>query len=418
MHTSRQLYKLKDQIRTGSIKLIWPKLRELCKETPEFRSSENSLFVLEARFSQFQSDVQNGILSSEQKKIDQAQIIKSTLDFLSQLQSISPDREAWAPEEERLRRALADKHRAMGFDPILEETELIRMIRLLGLTEEMGLIHLVNCDRVRQTELFWQQFDDKDEHDFQFYFLPSCSRQQADSFSERMIYELIDQELDEDWQAISIEQTVSTDRLIIQALPLGRNLRISKKKLRKYFSQRFEMDVVDFSSFFLSGSAPSRFEAVATVFQIDEQDWNLKLLEEYLQWLIQEFDASSITSRTRFYFFFVVHMPFANIRPTDKGEKILKQIEGIVQKNENCTLIPPLPPVRQEDIFSWLRKLGSRNQEQMDRILKVLVNSLTNDKSKQQFEEQKTLDMTHVEPFQQLVYLIQQQYQAHAEYHL
>jgi hypothetical protein len=57
--------------------------------------------------------------------------------------------------------------------------------------EDMGPLFLVNCDRKKMRNKFWNAFDDKEEESFQFYFISACPTQMPPSFAERMVYELL-----------------------------------------------------------------------------------------------------------------------------------------------------------------------------------------------------------------------------------
>lgn len=300
--------------------------------------------------------------------------------------------------------------RSYGLEMTTDDTLLHDMIRQMTSDVAVSEIHLVNCDREKARDHFWDAFDEKMEQSnrFQFYFLVSCPSQQPNSFSERMIYELIIEELEEEFGAINYVRKPDTRRVKVEDLPLGRNLRNSVKDFKKYFSERFGLGTSDapFEEYLATGLPKLDYEYVATVFDLNASKWKQELMTEYLQWIIDTFNKTPDTIPT-FIFFFVVFLKDAHIPNLPaKEQKLIEDTQKIVTQNEEtATFIPQLPPVPLALLEDWIRDLGEHNQSKIDDMVKLIAAGLAPEK-KAKYENQKILDMTDIERFQELVYQV------------
>ncbi|MEL7194743.1 MAG: hypothetical protein AAFO96_19985 [Bacteroidota bacterium] len=310
-----------------------------------------------------------------------------------------------ASKEETERRDRQRASKRMGFQYALEETELVRMIRRLNLDEQLGAWHLVNCNRTHASEKFWQAFEEKEGLPFQFYFILSCPTQQPNSFVERVIYEIIEEILDDDSQAINYERD-SFDRLKLKPLPLGKLKGTSPKKLKKYFSERFEMNIKDFESFLETGSPPLRYRYVISAFQLSERKWKEDNMKQYLEWMIQNFQSSNWSHDTQFIFFINFLAAKAYLPEAPPPLPSMRSVlNGLSDAYEACTLIDPLRPVPQEDLVDWFRDLGARNHADIRDIIDVVVRTLSAD-DQQVFQTHQQLNMEEIEQLQELVFQI------------
>ncbi|MEL6944647.1 MAG: hypothetical protein AAFO82_18475, partial [Bacteroidota bacterium] len=75
--------------------------------------------------------------------------------------------------------------------------DLIRQLHINK--DKIGPLYLVNCDRHQLADQHWGSFDKKvAQSKLQFYFLPACPLQKPPSFAERMVWELLIEELEEE----------------------------------------------------------------------------------------------------------------------------------------------------------------------------------------------------------------------------
>ncbi len=293
-----------------------------------------------------------------------------------------------------------------GLDTESGQTVLSEKIRKLAVTNDIGKIYLVNCNREEVADDFWEAFDLKldSEQLFQFYFITACPTQQPDSFTERMIMEIILDELDEEEDAILFLRN-SDNRLVLEDLPLGRNLVRSQKAFEKYFSQRFELGERTMSEYLETGLPKLGYDYVVTVFEVFADKWK-EFMIEYLDWIICQFKSTNKETPT-FLFFFVTYI-YDIHKETVKQEyeTIKSQIQALqLQHLEVASLLRNLKPVPRHLVESWLRDLGERNQAKIEEVIDTLVTGLKQEAAKQ-YQHDKTLNMTDIERFQELVYKI------------
>lgn len=298
---------------------------------------------------------------------------------------------------------------AYGLDVFEESSLLEDKIRSITIDAEIGAIHLVNCNREKSRDTFWDAFDENldRQNPFQFYFLLGCPSQQPDSFGERMIYELINEELDGEFNGINYISRPDSLRVKIEDLPLGRNLRNSKKDFKKYFTKRFGIDT-DFEAYLQTGlpKLEKHSDYVVTVFDLNASKWNNELMQEYLQWIIDAFGAAN-DEVPQFLFFFAFFIKGAHHGELSGKEKdTLEGIKEIVTKNEGkCTLLSQLLPVPNKLLEDWVRDLGEGNQAKIEDLIKTIVQGLPKEKQVI-FSDKELLDMTDIERFQEIVYRI------------
>ncbi len=307
---------------------------------------------------------------------------------------------------------------------------IAEVIRNLTINTDVGEIHLVNCNRYDHLDYFWDAFEKYNDgkNPFQFYFILACPSQQPNSFSERMIYELIIEELEDEVDAINYVTETDSRRVKKEKLPFRRNFLNSQKAFKKYFSQRFNLDQgnFDFESYLETGLPQLNYKYVASVFEVNTEDWNLKTMPKYLDWLLETFDKRHKDVPT-FLFFFVLNIKDLHIKlPTSLStiEKNARQsivnlissnltgrdlkvfnsiLQVVQQKPQQTTLITPLLPVETGDLENWMRDLGEVNQTRIDDAIQNIVKGLKQDK-KIMYSKYKKLDMTDIELFQEMVY--------------
>jgi hypothetical protein len=79
-----------------------------------------------------------------------------------------------------------------------------------------------------------------------------------------------------------------------------------------------------------------------------------------------------------------------------------------LQHLEIATLLKTLTPVPRNLVESWVRDLGERNQAKVEEVVDTLVSGLKY-QARQQYDKDRTFDMTDIERFQELVFKIKNQ---------
>jgi hypothetical protein len=269
--------------------------------------------------------------------------------------------------------------------------------------EDMGPLFLVNCDRKKMRNKFWNAFDDKEEESFQFYFISACPTQMPPSFAERMVYELLCEELNGQTDALHIIQEDS-GRVKIQDLPIGRNTRKSKQKFKAYVQQRFRFaDTQSFETFIDTGVPNLPYDYVAVIFEIHERKWEA-FIQEYIQWMIDTFRSPHKDVPT-FLFFFVIYIEGHHLGNLSKTQKeILDTLQQIDHRNDS-TLLTPLLPVEEVDLNAWLMEIGERNPNNVKNLIDAFVAGLRAEDQKL-YQDRKAFNMKDIEELQALVYKI------------
>jgi hypothetical protein len=303
-----------------------------------------------------------------------------------------------------LRQQLAN---AYGLHTESGQTILLEKIRQLDLdAEEFGRINLVNCNRETPTNHFWDDFYDRFDKaiPFQFYFILACPNQQPNSFSERMVEEIIEEELDREETAILCRRQKNTNRLVFEDLPLGRRLDRSQNEFKKHFADRFKLEDKTLEAYLQTGLPRINYKFVATIFTLDANKWR-DFVKDYFDWIIAQFKDTQKEVPT-FLFFFVIQMKEAhqtNLPP--EFQKIKTSLETIkAAQPEYVTFLNNLFPVERDLVEAWVSEsVRERNNAKIKNVVDALVAGLKPE-AKAQYLADKTLNMSEIELFQELVY--------------
>lgn len=295
---------------------------------------------------------------------------------------------------------------ATGLDASSSQDSLSQAIRQLQIDEEeeVELLHLVNCDRREMMDKFWAAFDEREQEHFQYYFVSGCPTQMPPSFAERLVYEVLKEELNNHTDSIHYIAHEDTGRLRIQDLPLGRNTRKSQQRFKEYVQERFRFaDTQSFDAFIDTGVPNLPYDYVSVVFEIHERHWS-GFIPEYLQWMMKTFRCPH-EKVPKFLFFFVVYVDQQHLGKLSKAQQQL--VDGIQQlaDHKQASLLTPLQPVEDGDLRAWLMDLGERNPNQVQTVIDALVASLR-DEDQRLFQREKRFNMKDIEELQALVYQI------------
>lgn len=362
------------------------------------RSLFQNLIQQSGRHSRTLQDDLGGVISRENANLEYNQIRQALLHLVNQLE---------------------EKDLGSGGS---REDPLAIVAKDLPVDFPLTPLYLVNCDRRDPLRLFWSVFNDSVEQSrrFQFYFLPCCPSQQPEGFAERIVNELLENELDGEYGAMDYRRRPASgeERLLIEPLPLGNNLEGSKKKFKKYFADRFGLANSDlaFEEYLRTGLPALPWEYVVTAFKIIDEDWDDARLRPYLEWLMATFSATG-PDIPNFLFFFIVTIKHAHreghaaaaAQEAMAGVKALvaargkDRQEGQAAAPGDATLIEPLPPVAATDLEKWMDRLGDVREDQKQGVIKILASRLKGDEASW-YSDRKEFNMERIEDFQEKVY--------------
>lgn len=296
---------------------------------------------------------------------------------------------------------------------------LEKAIAALGFAEPLGTLHLVNCNRDNEFGLFWTEFDREDAKPYQFYFLPSCPKQQPTGFTERLIREIMYYKLNNE-VAKGISYIANDkyeiggkfiSRIEIEPLPGLRapilNLQINE--FQKYFKKRFAPIIGDLSldTIIESQAVALQYQYVTFAFRMTAADWK-KFTPQYFEWFITTFSKKNGGSPI-FLFFFVIEKNDFHIAPDDNILSTLKTLEN--KYDEATMLMPSLPPVALSDIESWLNivKSSSSSALQLQEVMDLFVQNVRAKDTEMPPGEALHINMMHVEELQKTAYIVSNQ---------
>lgn len=363
---------------------------------------------MEATFEEIKSwEEQLRLLIAKRQRIEEALIIED--DPSRQFKYEEQIKQA-EEEQRQLRKKLAG---AYSLSTSEGKSLLAETVRGLNIdeNEEIGLLHLVNCNRSEVAELFWDTFDEKTDPEddsspehFLYYFVASCTTEMPHSFSERMIYELIVEELEDAEEAVHCVRR-SDHRIQMEDLPLGRKEKHSVKAFKKYVQDRFEFASTEsFETFIKTGVPRLPYDYVTVVFELHERKWK-DFLPKYLKWMMDTFETSHEEVPT-FLFFFVFYIDdlHESGRSGVDSKGIVPALKQLAQSRK-ASLLAPLQPVPKADLQAWLLDIGERNPNKVEVVIEQLVKSLRPEE-RELFAQKELLHMKDIEEVQRLVYEI------------
>ena len=292
------------------------------------------------------------------------------------------------------------------------QIEIGGKIKNMGLEGPMGNHHLVNINREVSKNNWWDAYDEKVNHKdfFQFYFLTACSTQMPSRFAERMIYEVIAEELDDSTEAIHYKTIKGEDngRVDSEDLPMKRNLEKTKEAFKKYFCERFDFQDTSFDlqKFIQQGVPRLEYQYVVSVFKMPPLSKWKDFLADFFDWVVDTFKNEHEDLPTFIFFFVMIienaHLPEAL---SEKEKNVISILENIASSHSNSTLFRKFNPVKGEDVKLWFNELGEENPEKIDDVVDSFVRGLE-PKRQEIYEKKKILDMSVVEILQEFVFKI------------
>jgi ribosomal protein S20 len=277
---------------------------------------------------------------------------------------------------------------------------------------DLGLLQMVNSDRIVPIRKFKRSFEDKKQAKipFQFYFLSACPTEMPHSLASRIAYEIIEAEsleLDKSVHYPYEENIQNNFRSIkIEPLPLAdADFAASRKKFKEYVQDRFKLtNTQSFELFIETGIPKLLYSHILTVFRITEDKWEADEGEilEYLQWMIDTFQTAHPDVPT-FIFIFVINIRHLHDETKIKTSQrtIIERLEAFCQKNDTA-IFKELVPIKDTHIESWLTNLGVDNPNDARKVINALNQTLdSNDRLI--IEDEQRFHMKDVEPIQEKI---------------
>lgn len=284
--------------------------------------------------------------------------------------------------------------------------ELRRKINQLKITELMGRVHLVNCNRNELRDAFEAGFDARStagcrEH---YYFLSACRTQMPPSLGERMIYELLSELMDEHQDAVHIRTNpINNDRVKIESLPVGYSLEKSQTLFRDFCARWFGWpDQLHFETAVRQNALPrARIKYSVLVFEFTKKEWK-PFMPEYFAWIRQALSQREAGGPILLVFFVGYH-PSLHDSEDDKSKQILNEIDQYCAEKTDSGHFYPLEPVEVSDLLDWFGDLGERNNARIQPLMDTLIADLS-ETEKTQYLRQQLLNMDRVELIQEMVF--------------
>lgn len=353
------------------------------------RLAHQEYLILKSRYENMKADNRRGFITPEEFDAERNRWVANALDFLDGLQDGDIKGEEFSQSD----------YFVYGIRDIIHTH--------MDIKEDLGLVHLVNCNRREAKDAFWDAFDEKTERriPFQFYFVIGDPYQMPHSFSERMVYEIIHSELDDEDTAIHLVLEQDTGRVRVEDLPEGRKLSRHQDAFKKYFSRRFAFQQdTDFDAYLKTGLPRLEYEYVTFVFQTSDRNWT-RDHAAYLEWLMSSFEDTQAEMPT-FVFLFVLRMQGMSMGLSPNQQKIMDEVAQLCNAHEKATHLPPLPPVEEDDLLNWLYDIGVDSPNKQRILVDAFVKGIprTDSRRLQQYLEHKLLDMDDIQHLQEIIY--------------
>lgn len=367
---------LKKEIRNKLAAAEFDQVFDILSRTFESSSEEyNTLTITQANYHSLQQDFLRNVILRNEYDVNLARIANTLMELLQRL----PD------------------------DPKDKKSAIKTLIRRLDIEKSrIGLLYMVNCNRKNLADMFWDRFDEQGGNPYQFYFIPACPVQMPPSFAERMTWEVLLEELDEEVEALSIEMKSNGLRLKTADFTIKNSLERTQKAFKKYFCKRFQEP--DFDKLITHVLPQKGYRYIATIIRIELNEWK-PFMPEFLEWALETFGNASRKGEVSFLFFNVIYMQdFINDPIDEEQKRILVSLRNIINKNnDTCTVLKGLAPVPNNDLEYWFREIGERNPNRVAEVIQAMVDCLPSHK-KQRFLKEQQLDMADIEDLQEIVY--------------
>lgn len=302
-----------------------------------------------------------------------------------------------------LEKALAEAYQ-LGTDSGKERLRAV--VQTLKISEEMGRLHLVNCNRQEVRDRFEDGFDRRQRTGAanHFYFLSACPTQLPPSLGERMVYELLGDLLDEGPQAVHCRfDPKNHDRVKVEKLPLGYSLEKSQEMFRDFCAKWFGWeDNLAFDAAIAANRLPlARNRYTILPFYLRKKEWK-PFFGEYMDWLIAQL-AQRPPGGPTLLVFVVLYLDGLHLNTDDSLRGIIGTVDDLCAKHAAAGHFHPLEPVHESDLRDWFTDLGERNNARLQPVFDALEKGLPPEELTQ-YREGKLLNMDRVELVQEVVF--------------
>lgn len=295
------------------------------------------------------------------------------------------------------------------------QSVLREKVRNLSLTEPMGRLHLINCNRQELRDRFEAGFDHRQNNlkaKNHYYFLTSCPKQMPPSLGERMVYELLGDLLDDGKQPVFCRfNKLEYDRLEIKKLPIGYSLEKSQELFLKFAAAHFEWpEHTAFEQAATQNLFPKpSYQYSILPLSLRKNEWK-DFFPAYFDWIADHLARRAPGGPTLMLFFIFyledLHLhcdPETKHCTDEKSAAILRALDELAQRHPAAGHFYPLMPVHQTDLRDWFSDLGENNPARIDPVLHTLANSLP-PTEKEQYDKDESLNMARVEIVQEIVF--------------
>jgi hypothetical protein len=287
-------------------------------------------------------------------------------------------------------------------------------VRELRLSEDMGRLHLVNCNRQEIRDRFEEGFDRRKAMGVRnhFYFISACTRQLPPSLGERMVYELLGDLLDEGPNTVFCRfNPAFTERIAVKKLPIGYDENRSKQLFREFCAAWFDWEKdLPFETAIAENRLPlARHQYSILPFTINQKEWK-PFFPDYFEWIAAELEKRGPGGPTLLVFFIVyvddLHKKYDADSETfndQKAQAIIQGVHAACEKHPAAGYFFPLYPVDETDLRDWFFDLGENGNTRIDPILKRLAETLPPEEA-EQYRNNKKINMERIEQLQEIVF--------------
>lgn len=281
-------------------------------------------------------------------------------------------------------------------------TEIGRAISDLDITKELRIISLLNCDRTKEYEIFFGNYDDdKNQFSNQFFFIPACGYQRSEDFVERIILqikELLDGEHNKSIVFNDIDYKPVYGKKPLKRLSpfqVQLNSRIDGKiEYRRFLRDRFNATEENIKEVLKESSINYSFQAHLLKFT----HWSEYALD-FCKKIVTDFQKLDDIDST-VLFFFEIRSDRHYCKP---GNDIDLGIQKFVETHQEVFVINGFEPACHHDIEEWFDVHGVTKLIERDKVINLF-------KSKHRIDEmdkqRKIIDMERIRELLEMTYSI------------
>lgn len=356
----------------------WFDLIHLLKEQLD---SDRKVFDLliqkEANLRQLKKEINHGIIRENEKDIQTNQLSLDLLEIVSLIQ------------ENDLSKGTHSHHQNNKIHPV---DGLLAKLKPKG---PFTRLKLLNCDRVDRTEDFFTLIENWEDQNrlCQIYTILSCSFQAPKGFSERMIYEWME-EISEDSNANIDSPRRKDGSLKIHTLENTHRLRPLKKELKQVFTERFHTADLSLEDYIQQKFVDAKYQYIVFPLEIHESHWRQEIIKDICDWLESLFGESR-KGGPKCIFFLIIDMDKAH-EPSRNASEKFKSIKSFhKEKDEQLGFLYPFNEVDVGFLQAWLKQnFDDIQPDEINALLAAFAKSL--EKEDQEKYQNGKMDMLRI----------------------